>query len=783
MDTRLALTENKLLIFLSGMMVWVVAAAVGHAGWTEHLNAVVVIGLGAVVIGLLISRSLLPPFIAHLFSMVIGAGWAFWRVSRLLPAEMTWDMRWQNMVERIAIWLTRAVEGGVSYDNLMFILQMGLIVWLMGYLTIWFLFRSGQSWSAILPGGAILLIVFHYAPEDLTGWVFAFIVLALLLIIHFNLMEHERRWRADHVFFRSDVGFSFLRDGLIFSLLIVILAWNAPRLDRRQAVKIFGRLNREWRVLQNEWNRMFASLNYKPNLQGGVNAFGQSLTLSGPRYLTAEPIMLVKAPGGRYWRAAVYDEYTGFGWRSNDQTAVNVRGDKPVSATPLFRARIPLTQTFTLFKGGATVLYAMGNPVKFDRGGQAKVNIVTPAQTGGSPYNYWAGKSPPWWEEITYFESDVPLLAEEPYRVVSMVSVATEEQLRSDADVYPDWIASRYLQLPDGIPQRVFDLAAEITTDADNPYDKATAIERYLRTHIAYNELIDPPPPGRDKVDYILFDLKEAYCDYYATSMIVMLRSLGIPARLAAGYARGRLETLDNQERAFLVQNKDAHSWVEVFFPTYGWIEFEPTAAQPIVTRYAESGSGSGGLSALNRNPQEEEFDPLERAKDIEAGGDAPAETGITFPVRLPFWGEVQIPRGAARGAAIGGALLLAAAGGWSLYSRRRESIADARNLPPVGSVYEALLKLSAWMGLPRRPAQTPFEHARRLGETLPEAKPAVDLITAEYVHQSFSRAYTTPRAIRAQMLEAWNDARPILYRAIFERRNPLKKIRLPFRW
>ncbi|MFQ5576509.1 MAG: DUF3488 and DUF4129 domain-containing transglutaminase family protein, partial [Anaerolineae bacterium] len=499
----------------------------------------------------------------------------------------------------------------------------------------------------------------------------------------------------------------------------------------------------------------------------------------GPRQLTAKPVMMVNAPGGRYWRASVYDEYTGFGWRSSDQESVDIARNKQMSALPLFRARHPFTQTYTLFNEGALVLYAMANPVKFDRSGLGKVSVIAPADAKNSPYNYWAGKNRPWLEEITYIESDSRLKANEPYQVVSLVSQATQEQLRRDSGDYPNWITERYLQLPEGIPRRVFGLAEEITAQADTPYDKALAVETYLRKNITYNEGIAPPPRSRDKVDYILFDLKQAYCDYYATSMIVMLRSLGIPARLAAGFARGRPETLDNQERVYFVQNKDAHSWVEVFFPTYGWIEFEPTAAQPAIARYVERTDDFVGGPDPDRNLQEDAFDPLDRVEDIDAGQGEGADS--FFTINLPFWGQIQAGKGAVRTIAIGGALLAVAVGGWSLYSRRKESQPD--ELPQVGSVYMAMLKLAAWMGFKKRAAQTPYEHAGQLGRSVPEIKPEVDLITTEFVRQNFSRAHSTTDVMRAKILAAWSAARPILYRAIFERRNPLRKIRLPFKW
>ncbi|MCB9150587.1 MAG: transglutaminase domain-containing protein [Caldilineaceae bacterium] len=99
-----------------------------------------------------------------------------------------------------------------------------------------------------------------------------------------------------------------------------------------------------------------------------------------------------------------------------------------------------------------------------------------------------------------------------------------------------------------------------------------------------YNEEIEAPADDVDPVAYFLFDIKEGYCDYYATAMVMMLRSLGIPARAVSGCAEG---TFDEESQVYIITEKDAHTWVEVYFPTYGWIEFEPTAGESELRRPA----------------------------------------------------------------------------------------------------------------------------------------------------------------------------------------------------
>lgn len=789
MYKRVSLKKNISLVFLVALLVLILSSAVAGSGWTEKLYVVTWVGVGAIVIGLMLSRSLLPTIIAHIFSLTIGSGWSFWVVSRIAPADWTWAQRWENLTQRITQWFLVAINGGVSYDNEMFILEMSLIVWVAGYITIFTVFRHRQVWSALVPGGIIVLIIFHYAPENLTLHALAFLVVSILLVIRFNLMEQEEHWQSYHVYYRSDVRFDFFRGGVLFSLALLIAAWLAPPLSPSQTTELFSNFDRQWRTAQSQWNRLFANLNYKPDPLLGVNTFSQNLELGGPRTLTAEPVMVVQAPAGRYWRAAVYDTYDGQGWHSKDTVELAFGENNPNVSLPLFRARAPITQTYQLFRDGATVLYALGDPVSLNRSGHAKASIVTPEDMRSSSLNYWAGKKEPWYFEITFIESDRRLRAEEPYQVVSLLSVATKEQLQNDTARTPQWVLERYTQLPDGIPQRVFDLAKEITANKPTTFDKASAIEQYLRENITYNEGIPLPPADRDKVDYILFDLKQAYCDYYATSMIVMLRSLGIPARLAAGYARGQLETLDNQQIAYMVQNKDAHSWVEVFFPTYGWVEFEPTAAQPsIARRSSQTQDGAGAI-----NTPEEDTAPIDRVRDIEAANNLnpTPEPPPLARIALPFWGDVTIPAETIQAVEISarwlfglGLLVLVS---YLILKRLRlvGSISAGRtnNAPSVKTVYSAMVRLAQWMGIKKHPWQTVFEHASLLRHAVPEASSQIDFISTVYVQQIYSPQHRDDAAIKTQVIQAWEKLRPLLFRTVFETRNPLRKFRLPFRW
>ncbi len=161
------------------------------------------------------------------------------------------------------------------------------------------------------------------------------------------------------------------------------------------------------------------------------------------------------------------------------------------------------------------------------------------------------------------------------YAVSGLTSTAAPDQLRAAGDDYPSWVTDRYLELPETITDRTRELASQLAAGQSNAFDTAVAVEEYVRSTITYNEDIDAPPDNQDVVDYVLFESQEGYCEYYASAMAVLLRAEGIPSRVVGGYFPA---PYDPNEGGHLYREKNAHLWVEAFFPGYGWIPFEPTA-------------------------------------------------------------------------------------------------------------------------------------------------------------------------------------------------------------
>jgi transglutaminase-like putative cysteine protease len=235
--------------------------------------------------------------------------------------------------------------------------------------------------------------------------------------------------------------------------------------------------------------------------------------------------------------------------------------------------------------------------------------------------------------DVTTLKADNTIRPGEEYQVRAGLSSVTVSQLREAGADYPDWVVDRYLQLPDDITQRTVLLGQSIATGFDNSYDVAQAVTDYLRDNIKYTEIIPEPPLNQERIDWFLFDLQEGFCNYYASAEVILLRSLGIPARIAVGYNEGERTAGIEQalppgatipgpdslllENVTFVVGKKLTPWPEVF-PGIGWVEFEPTASQAPIVRPV----GDIDLSSLeNENAANPEIPPLTRQEDFPQPG------------------------------------------------------------------------------------------------------------------------------------------------------------------
>jgi transglutaminase-like putative cysteine protease len=571
-----------------------------------------------------------------------------------------------------------------------------------------------------------------------------YLLFALLYVVRTHLFEREEVWRRERVTYDPVLRYDFLRAGLVLTLIVLALAWALPSAAAvPQLANTWDRLSEPWRTVGEEWQRLFSTLHRSPAM-GIVEPFGSSLALGGPREVEDVLLMDIAAPhqGRYYWRGGVYAYYEGSRWEAADQEQVLlIPGRQPPGMTH-DAFRLPVVQTVTNYVPGRRLLVGASQPVAVDREAEAYVSVAEDAPL-----------------ELIRILGVSPLQADDQYAVTSHVSDVDATKLRQSGTGYPDWVRQRYLQLPPTLPDRVRLLAEEITVDADNPYDKAVAVEQYLRRNITYDLTPPRPPEGQDYVDFLLFDSQRDYCNGYATAMAVLARSLGIPARLAAGYGEGEY---DAERGVYRVRETNAHSWPEVYFPSYGWVEFEPTVSErPLIRPEGAEEEAGGDQGPLG--PGGEAF-PEERGEmgrnlpeldeSLEMLGTEPAA-----PRRSPLVWSL----------AVGFTLIAVVVGGW--WAAENWGL---HRLPAVEQAYARLLRFGRWLGRPLSVSDTPFEWVRQVSTVVPDAQEPMGRIVDLYVHARFARG--TPADPQAKT--AWKQARPALWRNWLRRLVPLSRLR-----
>ena len=341
-----------------------------------------------------------------------------------------------------------------------------------------------------------------------------------------------------------------------------------------------------------------------------------------------------------------------------------------------------------------------------------------------------------------------PLRPNSTYRVIAELNLGSEEAMREAGQDYYPGIVDRYLQVPDSLPQRVHTLAAAITEDTSNPYDSAVAIEAYLRT-LEYTTVPETIEHDADVVDHFLFESREGYSDHFASSMAMMLRTLGVPTRLVLGFGPGNPEP---GQDGYMIRDRDSHSWPEVFFPNIGWMPFEPTPIYPLRLRglpggglnFEELGIGELGPDAEGTATELIQTEEERQERD-DFGGPLEGGQGIRA---LPFR-HFGTPMG------WGGALFVAFTVIGLVLLRLFWKIQYGEfNTPELA--YKRIHRLAVFLGIPTSPSQTPYEFSQTLAEYLPGNREDIDLICRTFVEKRYGRRNPSAMEIM-RMLPAWS--------------------------
>lgn len=470
-----------------------------------------------------------------------------------------------------------------------------------------------------------------------------------------------------------------------------------------------------------------SALGMKPGLMTG---FSDNVTLGeiGRIKKSPEVVMRIRAdaePGrvqGTHWRGIGLTNFDGRRWFSASQEKTMVApewsGEFRINQSPLPRGdAYPLHYTVLLEPLATDALFLAPRPTVLrgqfgsragGRAGSRRMGLLGIDRTG-SIYYPWRAEAKLRYEAI----SDVP-------------AILAADLRRAPAD-YPAQIRDTYLQLPP-LDSRIRELAAQISASAGNPYDKTAAIESYLRTKYAYTLDFSDTPPGQDPLPYFLFSKRAGNCEYFAAAMAVMLRAEGIPARYVTGFQTGEYNDVAGD---WIVRASDAHTWVEVYFPGYDWISFDPS---PFGEQYATGLFGrlsfywdwfqltwsewivNYDFSHQITLAQNVERSSRARSEQIRRFYEAKRDAALQFLLRLdehmrrsPYslyvlLGTLVLALMGLRG----GRVVKYLAARWSLRAHRGKELQGAL----AALEYREMLKSLERRGWKKRPGQTPLEFA-----------------------------------------------------------------------
>lgn len=431
---------------------------------------------------------------------------------------------------------------------------------LLFFLSFWFLSSFSSFWVIHKKRGLLFLaltIIYITTFHNLHLYNANYAIIRTVVIGFFilSLLQIERIKKMEHLQNYARAISKLLRPLTIFIVLSATIAYFAPK---------FGP----------QWPNPMDFLKFntsEASKEQAASKIGYGLDdsqLGGPFKPDNTIIFTAQTQNKQYWRVETKDFYTGKGWDvSENRKKVSFKNKNDVVSWYEPNTKTEITEaTITMQKSYPHLTYPAG--------------LVSVEASSDVSYSV-----DPFSEKIYTMHGDSSTTLNS-YKVTYEVPEFSIENLKSvktnEGHETSPYFMTKYTQLPESLPQRVKDLAVNLTNDKDNRYDKVLAIENYFTDNSFVYETMNVlyPAKNQDYVDQFLFDTKSGYCNNFSTSMIVLLRSAGIPARWVKGFTEGTLEnTLASAEgeNVYTIANNNAHSWVEVYFPGYGWIPFEPT--------------------------------------------------------------------------------------------------------------------------------------------------------------------------------------------------------------
>ena len=707
------------------------AVRLDTTNWVPDLGYVESLAVLGTILGLALGLSRFQRggvfWLASLYSLVIIP----MHLSRIITGEQTALGQLASLGGRLAVSINLLFGGKAITDYLFFVTLMAILFWSVGIYSGYQLVRGRGILQVLLPSTLPILVIQYYdglVVDRIWGLGFYFF-LALMLVGRINLLNSRERWEAQHIVSGSEPEFDLNKNIAVAAAFIIMAAWllPAPTLILPEAASAWQKINQPFESARQRLNDILAAvnstrINYSANeLYGDLMGLGRTAGTGETEFFT------VQAPPNDlprlYWRMRTYDTYEGGSWkmlRSQNSPFTPDTGDITLTGVP------PAPEadfTFSWKAGRSAILVTPFQPVWTSRKG----SIQSMLDLGGE-------NDPISWNVIPALQTG------DQYQVRALLSNPTQRDLRESGTDYPGWVTAHYLQVPGSMAEGYKQLALQLTGSLNNNYDKAEAITKYLRDNITYSETVPNPPLGVEPLNWFLFDLKSGFCDYYASAEVMLLRSLDIPARMAVGFAQGKI----SRDMTYTVRGQDAHAWPEVYFPGIGWVQFEPTGNQAVLLRptgeslppseHPRNGL-SGGSGENPRDHQTDGNDANNASSKITFLGLSPDRwlwiiiyTIIIALVSVLGW---RIERQQSFALRIPRALLTI----YRFYNMKSPSWVDRwvrwSEVSAVERAFHSVNQALQWLQSPQPDHATPAERSLTLKALLPEAADEIDILNA----------------------------------------------------
>jgi transglutaminase-like putative cysteine protease len=758
-------------VFALGVMLLVtgwVADEVRLVGVTAEGQSVTaglpLIALLSVIVGTPLAAGALGLVRAHLLGALAGALVTLVVVASAVSPATDVMTRLHDLEAAVSAYTGNVARGGAADAVPVLLLVLGGIYWTTGQYAAFAVLRHGRAAPAIVAAGVLLIVAIGIAQQLQLVGLAVFAAASMLLVIRLNLTRQQQAWSRRHIGDVNDVSRLFMRSGSVFASIALVTALGLS------TVASGAPLSNAWRALDDrvlEWSleldRMTSGMGIAAPRSGSL--FGPKAEI-GSRWEDSTQLDFILAASDRqprYLRGAIYTQFDGRAWWQTAPRSYGVAaGEGLLSASAdgadlLSGARRSVTTTISSVRLDGTTLLSPAAPDFTDR----SANVRT-SDEGGPLLT------------IDFDDRVVPgssftATARVPVLFPEEGGVTGNELAAAGLDYPPFVIDGGYLEVVDGsIGEATEEAVRQVRRtlrpdDRADPYRLAVAVQDYLRDPRRFDYrtdiegLCDPGEP----VPECLLRTRAGFCQQYATTMVMMLRAMDVPARYVQGYLPGQRV----EGGSFEVDRGSRHAWVEVYFPGIGWIQFDPTPGQrergSAATRVEDGpelpDDGDVPEQSLVNDPEPEPSDPLDPAEP------EPSEA----PEALASAGTGgDADGGLFRVMAVLLALVLAA------FAIAAVGLARLRHLPSAEPdlAYRGIVRLATRAGYGPRSTQTVYEYVGSLSEVVPEVRDDLTLVAQARVASAYGRRRAPGEGL-PRLRSAYGRVRSALLRLFFRRR------------